>query len=56
MQGWEGAHYVLILSDEVPGEIVDLLSTYKNKFKGNEKLRLVERITLDGVTGLEGAE
>jgi len=56
MQGWEGAQYVLILSDEVPGEIVDLVSTYKNKFKGNEKLKLVERITLDGVTGLEGAK
>jgi hypothetical protein len=53
MQGWEGAHHVLVLSDQVPGEIVDLVSTYKNKFPGNEKLRLVERITLDGVTGLE---
>ena len=56
MQGWEGAHYTLILSDEVPGEIVDLLSTYKNKFPGNKKLQLVERITLDGVTGLEGVK
>ncbi len=53
MQGWEGAQYVLILSDQVPGEIVDLVSTYKNKYKGNEKLKLEERITLDGVTGLE---
>ncbi len=56
MQGWEGSQYVLILSDQVPGEIVDLVSTYKNKLKGNEKLRIVERITLDGVTGLEGAK
>jgi hypothetical protein len=56
MQGWEGAHYVLTLSDQVPGEIVDLVSTYKNKFKGNEKLQLVERITLDGVTGLDGVK
>jgi hypothetical protein len=56
MQGWEGARYTLILSDEVPGEIVDLLSTYKNKFKGNEKLQLVERITLDGASGLEDAK
>jgi hypothetical protein len=56
MQGWEGSQYVLILSDQVPGEIVDLVSTYMNKLKGNEKLRLVERITLDGVTGLEGAK
>jgi len=56
MQGWEEAQYVLILSDQVPGEIVDLVSTYKNTFKGNEKLQLVERITLDGVTGLEGVK
>ena len=53
MQGWEDAHHVLVLSDQVPGEIVDLVSTYQNKFPGNEHLRLVERITLDGVTGLE---
>jgi hypothetical protein len=56
MEGWEGAQYELILSDQVPGEIVELASTYKNKLKGNEKLKLDERITLDGVTGLEGAK
>ena len=56
MQGWEGAQYALVLSDQVPGEIVDLVSTYKNKFKGNEKLKLEERITLDGITGLEGVK
>jgi hypothetical protein len=56
MQGWEGAQYVIIVSDQVPGEIVDLVSTYKNKYKGNENLKLVERITLDGVTGLDGAQ
>lgn len=56
MQGWEGAQYVLILSDQVPGEIVDLVATYKNKYKGNEKLKLMERITLDGVTGLDGVQ
>jgi len=51
MQGWEGAEYVLVLSDQVPGEIVDLIAKYKNKNLGD--LRLVERITLDGATGLE---
>ncbi len=56
MEGWEGAQYALILSDQVPGEIVDLLSTYKNKFPGNEKLQVVERITLDGVSGLDGVK
>jgi hypothetical protein len=56
MQGWEGAHYMLILSEQVPGEIVELVATYKNKFKGNENLKLVERITLDGVSGLDGMQ
>jgi len=56
MQGWEDAQYVLVLSDQVPGEIVDLVSTYNNKYPGNDKLQLVERITLDGVTGQEGTK
>ena len=51
MEGWEGAEYVLVLSDQVPGEIVDLIAKYKNKYPGD--LRLVERITLDGVSGVE---
>ena len=51
MEGWEGAEYVLVLSNQVPGEIVDLIAKYKNKYPGD--LRLTERITLDGVTGLE---
>jgi hypothetical protein len=56
MQGWEHAHYVLVVSKQVPGEIVDLAATYDNKFKGNENLKLVERITLDGVTGLDSVQ
>ena len=51
MEGWEGAEYVLVVSDQVPGEIIDLIAKYKNKYPGD--LRLTERITLDGVTGLE---
>ncbi len=51
MQGWEGAEYTLVVSDQVPGEIVDLVANYKNKYPGD--LRLVERYTLDGVTGVE---
>jgi hypothetical protein len=51
MQGWEGAEYVLVVSDQVPGEIIDLIAKYKNKYPGD--LQLVERITLDGATGLE---
>lgn len=55
MQGWEDARYDLILSDEVPGEIVDLNATYHNRYPP-ATLRLSERITLDGVTGLEEAK
>lgn len=51
MQGWEGAEYVLTVSDAVPGQVADLVANYKNKYPGD--LHLVERITLDGVTGLE---
>ncbi len=52
MQGWEGAEYVLVISDQVPGQIVDLISKYKNKYDDKD-LRLVERTTLDGASGLE---
>lgn len=55
MQGWEGAEYVIVVSDEVPGEVVDLISKYKNKYD-KQDLQLVERITLDGVSGLEDAK
>ncbi len=51
MQGWEGAEYTLVLSDQVPGDVVDLISRYKNKYPGG--LDMVERITLDGASGLE---
>jgi hypothetical protein len=54
MQGWEGAEYVLVLSEQVPGEIIDLIAKYNNKYTPN--MQLVERITLDGVTGLEDAK
>jgi hypothetical protein len=52
MQGWEGAQYVVTVSDEVPGEIVDLLASYHNRYPP-AKLKLTERITLAGVSGLE---
>jgi hypothetical protein len=55
MQGWEGAQYQVIVSDEVPGEIVDLLATYHNRYPP-AKLKLSERITLSGVTGLENPQ
>jgi hypothetical protein len=52
MQGWEGAEYTLVLSNDVPGEIVDLVAKYQNKY-AEKNLRVVERITLNGATGLE---
>lgn len=55
MQGWENAEYVITMSDEVPGEVVDLRSIYTNKYDKKD-LRLVERITLDGVSGLDEAK
>jgi hypothetical protein len=55
MQGWEGAKYDVIVSEQVPGEIVDLLATYQNRYPP-ALLRLTERTTLAGVTGLEEAK
>lgn len=52
MQGWEGAKFDVIVSKDVPGEIVDLLATYHNRYPP-ATLKLSERITLAGVTGLE---
>jgi hypothetical protein len=54
MQGWEDAQYALVVSDQVPGEIVDLTATYKNKFR--PELKVEERYTLDGISGLEGSK
>lgn len=55
MQGWEGAKYDVIVSKDVPGEIVDLLATYHNRYPP-AKLKLIERITLAGVAGLENPQ
>jgi hypothetical protein len=55
MQGWEGAQYDVVVSDQVPGEIVDLLATYHNRYPP-ATLKLTERITLTGVSGLEGTQ
>ncbi|MFA5900252.1 MAG: hypothetical protein WC829_14200 [Hyphomicrobium sp.] len=55
MQGWESAKYDVIVSKDVPGEIIDLQARYHNRYPP-AKLQLSERITLDGVTGLENAE
>lgn len=55
MQGWEGAKYDVIVSEQVPGEIVDLLATYHNRYPP-ALLKLSERITLAGVTGLESPQ
>jgi hypothetical protein len=54
MQGWEGAKYAVIVSEQVPGEIVDLFATYHNRYPP-ATLKLSERITLAGVKGLEAA-
>ena len=52
MQGWEGVKYDVIVSEQVPGEIVDMLATYHNRYPP-ALLKLTERTTLAGVTGLE---
>jgi hypothetical protein len=51
MQGWEKAQYDLIVSDQVPGEVVYLKGTYLNKYQEKD-LKLVEQYTLDGISGV----
>ncbi|MEE9546271.1 MAG: hypothetical protein V3V65_02130 [Hyphomicrobium sp.] len=51
MEGWEKAKFVIILSEQVPGEVIDMHSTFENPLVGN--LKLQERITLSGVEGLQ---
>lgn len=55
MQGWEGAKYDVVVSKDVPGEIVDMLASYHNRYPP-AKLQMTERITLAGVTGLENPQ
>jgi hypothetical protein len=52
MQGWEGAKYQVVVSDEVPGEIVDLYAKYHNRYPP-AVLNMSERYTLAGATGVE---
>jgi hypothetical protein len=51
MQGWEDARYVMVVSDQVPGQIVELSADYKNNYPGG--LHMMEHYTLDGATPLE---
>jgi len=51
MEGWDKSKFVFVLSKQVPGEIVDMHSTFNNPTVGN--LKLQERITLSGVEGLQ---
>jgi len=46
MQGYEGSKFTLVVSDQVPGEIVQLVSVYESSLK--EAPKLEERFTLEG--------
>ncbi len=46
MQGYDGATFTMVVSDQVPGEIVQLTSVYQSTQKVAP--RLEERITIDG--------
>lgn len=46
MQGYQGAKFTMIVSDQVPGEIVQVDSVYESTIKAAP--RLEERITLHG--------
>jgi hypothetical protein len=46
MQGYDGATFTMVVSDQVPGEIVQLTSVYQSTIPAAPKLE--ERITIDG--------
>jgi len=46
MQGYDVSKFTIVVSNEVPGEIVQLSSVYESTLKVAPKLE--ERITLDG--------
>jgi len=46
MQGYDGATFTMVVSDQVPGEVVQLSSVYQSTVK--EAPKLEERITIDG--------
>jgi len=46
MQGYDGATFTMVVSDQVPGEIVQLTSVYQSTMPAAPKLE--ERITIDG--------
>jgi hypothetical protein len=46
LQGYEGAKFTMIVSDQVPGEVVQMTSVYESTIK--EAPKLEERFTLDG--------
>jgi hypothetical protein len=51
MEGWENSKFDIVMSDNVPGEVVQMISSYENKH--DKALRLEERYTLSGVEGLK---
>ena len=46
LQGYDGAKFTMIVSDQVPGEVVQMTSVYESTVK--EAPKLEERFTLDG--------
>jgi len=46
MQGYDGATFTMVISDQVPGEVVQLTSVYQSTVPAAPKLE--ERITIDG--------
>lgn len=46
MQGFDGATFTMVISDQVPGDVVQLTSVYQSS--ATQALKLEERITIDG--------
>jgi hypothetical protein len=51
MQGYEGSQFTLLVSEAVPGQLAEMVSSYSSTIAGAP--RLEERITLAGVGGAQ---
>lgn len=51
MDGWDDSRFIIVVSDSVPGEVVQLLSQYENAHENTPKLE--ERYTLNGVKSVK---
>ena len=54
MKGYENAHFEILMSDEVPGYLAEMTSSYSSPLAGSPSLK--ERIAIEGIEATKKAE